>query len=190
MKDSDIRKYAGQPRSQLRRTDRAISDPAEIKQFLKEADYGVLATTHDGQPYATPVNYAYIEENNALYFHGAHTGRARANIALNPQVCFNVSQMGALTPGKRISDFGVDYRSVTVFGLAEKVTDEDEQVAALLALMTKLFPDHTPGEDYTLPEPGELKRTAVYRITIEEWSGKERIMDPEINKLSSKVRKG
>ena len=174
MKDSDIKKHADKPRTQLRRTDRAISDPAEIKQFLFEADYGVLATSHEGQPYATPVNYAYIEQNNALYFHGAHTGRARANMALNPQVCFNVSQMGNLTPGERIADFGVNYRSVTVFGIAEKVIDEEEQTAALLALMTKHFPDHIPGEDYPLPAPNELKRTAVYRITIEEWSGKYR----------------
>ncbi len=174
MKDSDIQKHAGKPRAQLRRTDRAISDPAEIARLLKEGDYGVLSTSHEGQPYATPVNYAYIEDNNALYFHGAHTGRARANIALNPNVCFNVSQMGELTPGKRISEFGVDYCSVTVFGIAEKVTDEEEQTAALLALMTKHFPDHVPGEDYALPAPDELKRTAVFRITIEEISGKER----------------
>lgn len=174
MKDSDIHKHADKPRAQLRRTDRAISDPAEIARFLNEGDYGVLATSHEGQPYATPVNYTYIEENNALYFHGAHTGRARSNMALNPQVCFNVSQMGDLAPGERISDFGVNYRSVTVFGIAEKVIDKEEQNAALLALMTKHFPDHTPGEDYALPTPDELKRTAVYRITIEEWSGKYR----------------
>lgn len=172
MKDSDIDKHTGKPRAELRRTDNALSDPAEIKAFLAAGGFGVLSTTHKDQPYATPVNYVYIEVDNAVYFHGAHIGRTRANLALNPTVCFNVSEMGALIPGEKSSDFGVDYRSVTVFGTAEKVTDSGKNLAVLLALMTKYFPKHIPGEDYPIPGPDELKRTAVYRITIEEWSGK------------------
>jgi len=172
MKQSDIDKHANKPRSEIRRTSNALTNPAEIKVLLKDGAYGVLATAHDGQPYATPVNYVYLEEDHALYFHGAHIGRTRANIALNPNVCFNVSEMAALVPRERSSNFGVDYRSVTVFGLAEKVTDADKHLAVLLALMIKYFPEHIPGEDYPIPEPEELSRTAVYRIVIEEWSGK------------------
>lgn len=174
MKDSDIDKHAGKPRAELRRTDNALSDPAEIKAFLAAGGFGVLSTTHEDQPYATPVNYVYLEADHAIYFHGAHIGRTRANIALNPKVCFNVSEMGTLIPGEKSSNFGVDYRSVTVFGTAEKVTNAEKHLAVLLALMVKYFPEHIPGEDYPIPGPDELKRTAVYRIKIEEWSGKYR----------------
>jgi nitroimidazol reductase NimA-like FMN-containing flavoprotein (pyridoxamine 5'-phosphate oxidase superfamily) len=173
MDDNQIEKHAAKPRTELRRTDRAMPE-AEMRALLHGEGYGVLATSHDGQPYATPVNYVYIEEDQVLYFHGAHAGRVRANIALNPRVCFNVSQMGALVPGEKSSGFGVDYRSVTVFGAAEKLADEDKITAVLLALMQKYFPDHQPGKDYPVPAGDEIKRTAVYRITIEEWSGKYR----------------
>lgn len=115
----------------------------------------------------------YIEEDHALYFHGAHVGRMRANLALNPKVCFNVSQMGNLFSGDRISNFGVEYQSVTVFGLAVKLQDQDKIVAVLLGLMQKYFPEHIPGDDYLLPQPDELKRTAVYQVRIEDWSGKQ-----------------
>lgn len=175
--DKNIDKYANMPRAQVRRTDYAVNDPEVIKAWLHKGEYGILASTHLDQPYATPVNYIYIEEDHALYFHGARVGRTRANLALNPKTAFNVSQMGALVPGEWISDFGVAYRSVTVFGTTSLVEDPEKKVAVLLALMRKYFPDHIPGEDYPLPEPDELQRTAVYRIDIEEWSAKQQLED-------------
>ena len=150
-----------------------MSDPEGLKQLLARGGFGVLSTVHQDQPFATPVNYLYVEADHALYFHGARVGRTRANLALNPRVCFNVSEMGDLFPGERISDFGVEYQSVTVFGTAEPLEDEEKIMSVLLGLMQKYFPEHIPGEDYPFPEPDELKRTAVYRISIEEWSGKQ-----------------
>ena len=171
--ENNVKKHANKSRSAIRRGERAISDPAMIKQLLMRGRYGVLATNHQDQPFATPVNYLYIEEDHAVYFHGAHVGRTRANIALNPKVCFNVSEMGDLFPGDRISDFGVEYQSVTIFGTAAKLQDTEKITAVLLGLMQKYFPEYKPGDDYPLPQEDELKRTAVYQISIEEWSGKQ-----------------
>ena len=171
--NKNVNKYANKPVNQVRRTDYEVTDLSQIKAWLREGGYGVLATCHNGQPYATPVNYVYIEEDQALYFHGAQVGRTRANIALNPRVSFNVAAMGALVPGERISDFGVAYHSVTVFGTAEKLEDEAKRISVLLALMEKYFPEHRVGEDYRLPAPDELIRTAIYRISIEAWSAKQ-----------------
>jgi nitroimidazol reductase NimA-like FMN-containing flavoprotein (pyridoxamine 5'-phosphate oxidase superfamily) len=170
--EDQVKKYAKKPRSQVRREDYAVTDEAWIKAVLAQGAYGVLATCHENQPFATPVNYWYCEADQALYFHGARVGRTRANMALNPKVCFNVSEMGRLVPAEISSEFGVEYKSVTVFGTAELVEDEDAILQALLGLMTKYFPEHVPGEDYPIPGPDELKRTAVYRIKIEEWSAK------------------
>jgi nitroimidazol reductase NimA-like FMN-containing flavoprotein (pyridoxamine 5'-phosphate oxidase superfamily) len=177
--DDQVNKYANAPRSQVRRADYEITDEKWIKGVLAQGAYGVLATSHENQPFATPVNYLYVEEERALYFHGARVGRTRANMALNPQVCFNVSEMGRLVPGETSSDFGVEYKSVTVFGRAELVEEEEEFTRALLGLMLKYFPKHIPGEDYPMPLPDELKRTAVYKIRIEEWSAKELAEEPD-----------
>jgi nitroimidazol reductase NimA-like FMN-containing flavoprotein (pyridoxamine 5'-phosphate oxidase superfamily) len=177
--EDQVDRYSGRPRSQVRREDYAVNDESWIKGVLAQGAYGVLATSHESQPFATPVNYVYDEEAHALYFHGARVGRTRANLALNPRACFNVSEMGRLVPGERTSDFGVEYKSVTVFGAAELVGDEDEIMAALLGLMQKYFPAHQPGVDYPLPEADELKRTAVYKIKIEEWSAKQQQEEPE-----------
>ncbi|MEJ2758244.1 MAG: pyridoxamine 5'-phosphate oxidase family protein [Anaerolineales bacterium] len=169
----NVNNYANKPINQVRRTDYEVTDLTQIKAWLREGEYGVLATSHNGQPYATPVNYVYIEEDRALYFHGAHVGRTRANIALNPRVSFNVAHMGALIPGERISNFGVAYHSVTVFGTAAKVEDEAKRISVLLALMEKYFPKQRVGEDYPPPAPDELIRTAIYQISIKAWSAKQ-----------------
>jgi nitroimidazol reductase NimA-like FMN-containing flavoprotein (pyridoxamine 5'-phosphate oxidase superfamily) len=174
-----VEKYAAMKRSQVRQKDYEITDEKWIRGVLTQGAYGVLATSHEGQPFATPVNYLYVEEANALYFHGARVGRTRANMALNPRVCFNVSEMGRLTPAEKSSDFGVEYKSVTVFGNAELVEDEKETIAGLLGLMAKYFPEHVPGKDYPMPLPEEIKRTAVYKIKIEEWSAKELAEDED-----------
>jgi nitroimidazol reductase NimA-like FMN-containing flavoprotein (pyridoxamine 5'-phosphate oxidase superfamily) len=151
-----------------------MEEDAAIATFLTTGGFGVLATSHEGQPYTTPVTYWYDPESHAIYLHGAKTGRTRANLTLNPRVSFNVTEMGELVPGERAEDFGLHYRSVTVFGTAQLVEDRAESERALMGLMRKYFPDHTPGEDYPPLSEGEINRTAVYRLKIEEWSGKER----------------
>jgi nitroimidazol reductase NimA-like FMN-containing flavoprotein (pyridoxamine 5'-phosphate oxidase superfamily) len=177
--EDQVNKYSQRRRSQVRREDYAVTDENWIKGVLAQGAYGVLATSDEDQPFATPVNYVYDEEAHALYFHGARVGRTRANLALNPRACFNISQMGRLVPGERTSNFGVEYKSVTVFGTAEPVEEAGEIMAALLGLMTKYFPEHKPGVDYPLPEADELKRTAVYKINIEEWSAKQQQEDAD-----------
>ena len=44
----------------------------EIKMILNSSEWGVLSTSNDNFPYGVPVNYVYIEEDNALYIHGGN----------------------------------------------------------------------------------------------------------------------
>ena len=170
--DKNTKKHIKKAVDDVRRKDYEVTEQEWIKTFVHRGRYGVLATTHNQQPYATPINYIYYESDHALYFHGARFGRTRANMALNPKVCFNIAEMGELVPGEKSSNFGVDYDSVTIFGTARLVTDTEKANAVLLALMDKYFPDHKPSEDYAPPQPDELKRTAVYAIDITTWTAK------------------
>ncbi len=43
---------------------------ADAVQLLKDGKYGVLSlSTLEGIPYGVPINYFYIQEDNAIYFH-------------------------------------------------------------------------------------------------------------------------
>lgn len=168
------RNYTEEPRAQVRRRDRAVEDEHWIKAMLHRAPIGTLATVHDGQPFINSNLFVYVEASHAIYTHTARYGRTRANIDGDLRVCFSVSEMGRLLPADTALEFSVEYGGVLVFGRGEVVSDPQEAGAALQALLDKYAPHLHPGVDYHPITPQELARTAVYRITIEEWSGKRK----------------
>jgi nitroimidazol reductase NimA-like FMN-containing flavoprotein (pyridoxamine 5'-phosphate oxidase superfamily) len=162
------------PFAQVKRKDRAIEDESWIREILDRAAVGVLATVNDGQPYTNTNLFVYDQAAGAIYLHTARTGRTRTNVEDNPRVCFSVSEMGRLLPADTSLDMSVEYASVVVFGRASVVSDDAEAVRALESLLRKYFPHLEYGKDYRSIQPEELARTAVYRIQIEQWSGKRK----------------
>jgi len=166
--------YAKQPYNQVRRADRAITDEAWIKTFLKRAPFGALATVHDNQPFINTNLFVYDESTHVIYMHTARVGRTQANVENMERVCFSVSEMGRLLPADVALEFSVEYAGVTVFGTAKIVADATEAEYGLQLLLDKYCPHLRPGQDYRPITPDEIKRTAVYRIEIEQWSGKQK----------------
>ena len=159
--------------TEMRRKDRQVTDEAWMKALLHRGAFGTLGTCRDGQPFLNTNNYVYDEPGHAIYFHRAKTGRTSENLAHNPRVCYTVSEMGRILPSDKAIDFGVEFRSVVIFGTAELVEDEGEKARVLQMLLSKHAPHLKPGTDYRPPQPDEIKRTAVYKIPIEQWSGKQ-----------------
>lgn len=164
--------------SHVRRADRAVEDEAWIAAFLTDAPYGALATVDGGQPFINSNLFVFDAAQHCLYLHTARLGRTRSNIeageAAGAQVCFSVSRMGRLLPADEALEFSVEYAGVTVFGAAHVVEDPAEQRLALQMLLDKYFPHLKPDRDYRGIVDEELKRTAVYRVDIREWSGKRK----------------
>ncbi len=165
--------YSDLPYTDMRRKDRAADD-AWIREFLHNSAFGALATAVDGQPFINSNLFVYDEKKQAIFLHTARTGRTRANIDANPRACFSVSEMGRLLPADVALEFSVEYGGVTVFGNISVVTDEQEATKALNQLLDKYFPHLQRGRDYRAVVPDELERTSVYRLDIEEWSGKRK----------------
>jgi nitroimidazol reductase NimA-like FMN-containing flavoprotein (pyridoxamine 5'-phosphate oxidase superfamily) len=163
------------PRAEVRRRDRAVTDEAWIRDLLRSAPFGTLATVRDGQPFVNMNIFVYDETANALYMHTARAGRTRGNVEAKQRVCFGVSTMGRLLPAPTALHFSVEYAGVVVFGRATVVEDEAEAGRALQQLLDKYAPHLRPGRDYRPIQPEELAATSVYRIDIEEWSGKQKV---------------
>ena len=66
----------------------------------------------------------------------------------------------------------MQYESVIAFGDIRILEGEDEQRRALYGLLNKYFPEMESGVDYRPITDQELKRTSVYAIAIDSWSGK------------------
>jgi nitroimidazol reductase NimA-like FMN-containing flavoprotein (pyridoxamine 5'-phosphate oxidase superfamily) len=174
-----MRDYAALPINHVRRADRGVDDESWLRAFLHQAPFAALATQQDGQPFVNSNLFVYDEANHAIYMHTARVGRTRANVEVHERVCLSISEMGRLLPADVALEFSVEYKGVTVFGTATVLTDETEQKYALQLLLDKYFPHLQPGEDYRPSTVEELRRTSVYRIDIEQWSGKQKKVEED-----------
>ena len=163
------------PRSRIRRTDRAIVDEDQIAELLHKAQVGFIATSQDDQPYLNSNLFWFDEAEKCIYFHTANTGRTRSNIEGNPKVCFGIAEMGDLIPADIALEFSVEYAGVIAFGRARVVDDDVEAEYGLYGLLKKYFPELQPGDDYRTITADELARTSVFAIDIETWSGKQKM---------------
>jgi nitroimidazol reductase NimA-like FMN-containing flavoprotein (pyridoxamine 5'-phosphate oxidase superfamily) len=167
------------PRVDMRRKDRRVNEDAWISSLLQRAPVGVLATVQAGQPYLNPNLFVYDEVRHAIYMHTARIGRTHDNIERGALVCFSVSEMGRLLPASEALEMSVEFSSVIVFGRAWVVEDETETARMLQMLLDKYFPHLKPGQDYRAIQLEELKRTAVYCIQIDAWSGKRKQVEAD-----------
>jgi nitroimidazol reductase NimA-like FMN-containing flavoprotein (pyridoxamine 5'-phosphate oxidase superfamily) len=164
----------GDPRTELRRSDRGKGE-AWIAGFLAAAPFGFLATVDDsGQPFLNSNLFVYHPQRHCIYLHTARTGRTRENVDGQGKVCFSAAGMGRLLPADEALEFSVEYAGVVCFGTGSTVDDADEATEALRLLLERYAPHLRYGEDYRGVTEDELKRTAVFRVDIESWSGKQK----------------
>ncbi|MFC1660577.1 pyridoxamine 5'-phosphate oxidase family protein [Gemmatimonadota bacterium] len=177
-----------------RRKDRS-KDEAWIRGFLHRSGAAVLSTVRDGRPYPIPILFAYDQDREAIYLHSGKGARTRANLEAGSAgsgedgepagkgvgapvalICF---EMGRLLPADEALEFGVEYASVVVSGRGAVVGDEDEAEHGLHLIMEKYAPHLRPGRDYRPIAPSEVKRTSVFRLEIQAWSGKQRAAETD-----------
>ncbi len=179
MGSGEVGPAPGDPRSEVRRRDRAKEDEW-VRAFLSRAPYGFLATVDEsGQPYLNSNIFVYDEAAHCVYLHTHRTGRTRTNFDAGEKVAFSVATMGRLLPADTALEFSVEYSGATVFGRGRVVEDPVEAKSALQMLLNKYAPHLEVGRDYRATTDAELARTAVYRIDIETWSGKQKAVEPD-----------
>ena len=151
------------PVNEQRRPKNAMSDEW-VKDFLRRARIGHVATRWDDQPFITPTSFWYDEVQQAIVFHSNIVGRVRANNERHEQVCFEASEYGEFLPSNVALEFTVQYQSVMVFGKVRVIEGDEEKRRALYGLIDKYYPTMTAGKEYRPITDQELKRTSVYVI--------------------------
>ena len=145
-----------------------------IRQQLTQEDCARILTSErraalsvhgeDGYPYAVPVNFVYLPEENAVAFHCAREGHKLDAIRRDPRVCLTL-----WTDGEQREDWSYYVESVVVFGRAECVADEARREAVARRLGNRYFPDPQMTEDDIR---GGLSRAEIVVITIDHMTGK------------------
>lgn len=136
-------------------------------EVLDKADFAVLSMIDaDGLPYCLPISAVRIGEK--LYFHSAESGRKSEAILKNPNVCITAAADVVSAEDK----FTTYFKSAVVRGKAVRVTDDEEKIAALKAICERFAPTNMP--DFPNAIKMSLSRTAIWRIDIENATGKQK----------------
>jgi nitroimidazol reductase NimA-like FMN-containing flavoprotein (pyridoxamine 5'-phosphate oxidase superfamily) len=128
----------------------------------------------EGRPWVMPTTYARVGDQ--LYLHGAVANHALQALADGAEACVTVTLLDGLVLARSAFHHSMNYRSVMVFGRAEKVEDEQEKYDAVVAIVEHLIPGRAGGT--RLPTASELRKTLVVRLPLDECSAKVRTGGP------------
>ncbi len=155
----------------VRRKDREITDPAEMRQVLKTTKYVTVALCKDNEPYLISLSHGYDEEKNCLYFHCAPEGKKLVYAKANNRVW-----------GQAVLDFGVTdecdyaYTSVQFSGTMVLIEDLAEKQHGMEVLVRQV--SLSPEEKLAKIKPEKLAKTTMGRIDITSITGKKHQKPP------------
>lgn len=157
-----------------RRPDRASYDIPAVHATLDAAPFCHVATVRAGRPVVLPMAHARV--GDAVVLHGSPAAGLLRDARRGSAVCLTATILDGLVLARSGTNHSMNYRSVTVHGHAAEVTDPEEVIAALRALIEHLVPGRW--KQLRKPTPDELQRTGLWRVAIEAASVKERTGPP------------
>lgn len=152
----------------MRRTDRQITDPAVIGQYVAGCKVLRLGLTDDDAPYVVPLNFGWERTQGrwTFYIHCAAQGRKLDLLARCPRVCVEMDGGHGLIAGERPCDFSYTYYSVIGWGRAVLVTDTADKQRALACLL-----EHQTGQALSVPAE-QAAAVTVVRIDVDTLTAK------------------
>lgn len=150
----------------VRRKEREITDPAEMRSVLKTTKYVTVAQCMNNQPYLVSLSHGYDEAKNCLYFHCASEGKKLVYMQANNRVW-----------GQAVLDYGVTnecdyaYTCVEFWGKMVLVDDPEEKRHGMEVMVRQVSP--RPEEKLSKIKPEKYVKTTIGRIDIEGMTGKK-----------------
>jgi uncharacterized protein len=149
----------------MRRSEKEITDRAEIDAIIRRCRVCRLGLSDQGQPYVVPLCFGY--DGQALYFHCAKEGRKLDILRRNNRVCFEFDVLEGMVEADQGCQWSIRYESVIGFGTASLVEEPTQRQEALALLMAQ-YSDRA----FAFPEIA-VNRTVIVRIDIENVTGKQ-----------------
>jgi nitroimidazol reductase NimA-like FMN-containing flavoprotein (pyridoxamine 5'-phosphate oxidase superfamily) len=170
--------YAPTPRTvPTRYRERARYDRVTVHAILDEALICHVGYTNAGRQVVLPTMHARLGET--LYLHGSTGSGPMVTAAGSPDglpVCVTVTLVDGVVLARSAMHHSLEYRSVVAMGNARLVTDRDEKLRGLAAVL-----DHVASgraADSRPPNARELAATAVLALDLVEVSAKVRTGGP------------
>lgn len=154
---------------------RGVYDQETIYSILDEALFCTIAYVYENKPFQIPTGFCRID--NKLYIHGSVGSFYMRELCTKKlPVCISVTLIDGLVLARSAFHHSVNYRSVVMFGIPEKVEDANKLYSALEVFTNKMQPGRW--NDVRQPSDNEWKETMVLSFIIEEASAKVRTGGP------------
>ena len=174
-----------QPRSRRttvrRHPERGRYDRATIVAILDEGLICHLGVTVDGHPHVIPTMYA--RRGDTVYVHGAAANQALGALRQGAEACLVVTLLDGLVMARSAFNHSMNYRSVVVFGTAREVSDPEEKMAAMEALLEHVARGRW--QDTRHPSKAEFESTVILALGLDESSAKVRTGGPSTTRTTS-----
>ena len=160
--------------------------------YDKETVYSVLddhficqiAFVYKDYPVIIPTIFG--RKDDVIYIHGASVSRMLVTLEKDLPISVNVTETDGLVLARSAFHHSLNYKSVTIFGKAILVEDENEREEALKIISDQIIPDRW--EEVRLPSKKEMKATKIIKIPITEASAKIRTGPPNDDKPDYKLQ--
>ncbi|MFW9851966.1 MAG: pyridoxamine 5'-phosphate oxidase family protein [Candidatus Thorarchaeota archaeon] len=152
----------------IRRKEKAIETPNEMKDVIEKAAYITIAMCKDNVPYLVTLSHGYDPDQNCIFFHCAKEGKKIDYLKEN-----NVVWGQALIDKGYVQGACDHLYIATQFkGKVSFINDFEEKKQALIKMINKL--DDSPKQviDQQLSEKS-ISSVNIGRIDIEYMSGKK-----------------
>lgn len=151
----------------MRKAEREIKEYEDVLALLDECQTIRLGLTDEKYPYVVPLSFGWEATDKLyIYFHRAREGKKARLIDRNNAVCVEADVLkGYVSTEHSVT---ADYKSVIGFGHAQLVSGE-EAIHGLELLLRHCGANENLARGCVFG-----KAVAVYKITIDEITGKKR----------------
>ena len=131
-----------------------------------EACY-VSMVDQENMPYVVPLNFGL--KDGVIYLHSSQNGKKTDILRQNKNVCiaFTTDHKLRFQHEEVACSYGMQYRSVLVFGHVEFIEEAEAKIEAMNIVMKKYT-----GREFTYNSPA-IREVCVYRVVITDMTGKK-----------------
>ena len=153
---------------------RGVYERETIEAIIDEALICHVGFVVDGKPVVIPTIHTRVGDQ--LYFHGSAASRMLRTLNNGVEACVTVTLLDGLVLARSAFHHSMNYRSAVVFGTAREVTDREEKLRVLEALVEHVCRGRSA--DVRAPNEPELRQTLVLALPLTEASAKVRTGGP------------
>ena len=153
---------------------RASYDRQQIDAILDEALICHVGLVTSEQPFVIPT--IHLRQGEELFIHGSAASRMLEHAAAGARLCVTVTLLDGVVLARSAFHHSMNYRSVVILAAARVVSEREEKLRVLEALVNRFSPgrsQHVRG-----PNEIELKATSLLALPIAEASAKMRSGGP------------